>query len=71
MNANKTRSNAKTFTYFNQTFDALWYVCTGPGRGFIRSFDYPSHITMTSLWPRRRLKSPAASRLFTQSFIQA
>ena len=26
-------------------------------------------ITMTSQWPRRRLKSPA-SRLFTQSFIQ-
>ena len=27
-------------------------------------------ITMTSEWPRWRLKSPA-SRLFTQSFIQA
>ena len=29
-----------------------------------------THITMTSEWPRWRLKSPA-SRLFTQSFIQA
>ena len=28
-----------------------------------------SHITMTSYWPRWRLKSPA-SRLFTQSYIQ-
>ena len=33
-------------------------------------YHWASNITMTSLWPRWRLKSPA-SRLFTQPFIQA
>ena len=53
-------SQCDTFVHCD-TFVALLSQC------FLRALH--SHITLTSKWPRWRLKSPA-SRLFTQPFIQ-
>ena len=47
----------QTFLRWKTNTDGCWCPLTG------------SSITLTSLWPRWRLKSPA-SRLFTQPFIQ-
>ena len=46
-----------------------WWLVACLAKKGRSSFTTP-HITMTSQWPRRRLKSPV-SRLFTQSFIWA
>ena len=50
--------------------NVVWYKWIVPISFFTLHFFCTIYITLTSQWPRWRLKSPAL-RLFTQSFIQA